>query len=81
LGFFQRSCSRRLVADKYRAKISFVEQGEQFWVIGQIDACFGVPAQRIAMLLLLGNNRSQQFFGRLLVADEIIVDDKGGQKS
>jgi hypothetical protein len=60
------------------AEVRAVHQIEELRVVGEIDARLGGEAQRIAARFLPRNDQPEQGLRRLLVADEVVVDDERG---
>ena len=76
-GFAQCVLVWRFDADEYGVDVRLHHQLHQLLVFGEVDRCFGHEAQRIALRLLPDDNVAQNGFDRLLVADQIVIDDEG----
>lgn len=84
LGFAQRCFVRRLDADKDNTDIGIDHELHQLVIVGKIDRGFGKECHWIVVAFLPGHDVAQDLLDRLLVADEIVIDDKrrvdsGGQ--
>src|SRR5215471_6209324 len=77
LGFAQRFLIRRLNADEHRVDISVDQEPHHLLVLGEVDRCLGDKADRIAVRLLPPDDLAQNRLYRLLIADQIVVDDEG----
>ncbi len=66
---------RRLDAAKDRLESGFAHHGEDFRRAGDVERRLAGEADRIAALLLPGDEMRQKFRDRLAVGDEIVVDE------
>ena len=60
---------------KMRKKFASPQHPQQFRIVGEIHRRFGGKPERVAALLLPRAQRRQEALERLLVADEVVVDE------
>ena len=76
LGLAQRLPRRALDADEGRDEVGFDHQIHELRIVGQVDRRFREEGQRIAVALLPGDHVAEHLLDRLLVADQVVVDDE-----
>ena len=76
-GLAQRVFVCRFDADKDALEIGLDHQLDHLVVLGEIDRGLGGQVERITAPFLPGDNVAQDRFDRLLVADQIVIDDEG----
>src|SRR4029079_10585451 len=80
-GFAERSLIRRLDADENALEIGEPHQLHQLLVLGKIQRSLGEQRQRVSPLLLPLHDVTQHRLDRLLVADQVVVDDEDDLQS
>src|SRR3984893_8928328 len=76
--FTQRFLVGRFNADKDRTDICVVHEPQEFFIVCQIERSLRKKSHRIIMRLLPGDDFAENEFYRLLVADQIVVNDEDG---
>ncbi len=76
LGLFQGILVRRLDADEHALEVGEPHQLHQLLVLGEIERGFGEQRERIGAPLLPAYDVAQHRLDRLLVADQIVIDDE-----
>ena len=76
LGLAERLLVGALDADEGGDEVGLDHQLHQLGVVGQVDRGLGEEGQRIALPLLPGDHLAEHLLDRLLVADQVVVDDE-----
>ena len=75
LGFPQRFLVRQFDTDENAHDVGVGQQPHHFRIIGQIEGLLGDEGQGIAVRLLPRDDRTEHLLDRLLVAEQVVVDD------
>src|ERR1700730_8326545 len=74
--FTQRFLVGRFNADKDVTDICLVHEAHEFFIVCQIKRCLRKKCQRIIMRLLPGDDFAENEFYRLLIANQIVINDE-----